>query len=95
MESTCVDRRTVPSLDTSHTPPPHPHLRRPRIGLSFATVFVFWDIKPVFYAVWAPFDAIMGYTDPRKPSGDRMHGAAMGRRSPPDPRPPVAAKPGV
>lgn len=48
-----------------------PHLR---ILGCFATVFVFWDIKAVFYALWSPFDFIMGYTDPRKPSGDRMHG---------------------
>jgi len=39
-------------------------------------VFVCWDIKSVFYALWSPFDRIMGYTDPRKPTGDRMHGEA-------------------
>lgn len=49
--------------------------RSSRIGLCLATVFVFWDIKPVFYAVWAPFDAIMGYTDPRNPDKHRLHGA--------------------
>jgi hypothetical protein len=36
-------------------------------------VFAAWDIKAVFYALWTPFDALMGYTDPRKPDGDRMH----------------------
>ena len=38
-------------------------------------MLIFWDIKRVFYALWSPFDFVMGYTDPRKPSGDRMHGA--------------------
>jgi hypothetical protein len=41
-------------------------------------VFIFWDIKSVFYAVWRPFDFMMGYTDPRKPSDDRLHGARRG-----------------
>jgi hypothetical protein len=48
-----------------------------RIGLSFAAIFVLWDMKPVFYALWSPFDWLVGYTDPRKPAGqDRLHGKA-------------------
>lgn len=52
-----------------------PKTLTPRIGASFVVVFIFWDLKPVFFTVWAPFDFIMGYTDPRKPGLDRLHGA--------------------
>ena len=46
-----------------------------RIGLCFALVFVCWDLKPVFYAIWSPFTFLMGYNDPRKPTNDLLHGA--------------------
>jgi hypothetical protein len=45
-----------------------------RIGLCFAAIFVLWDIKAVFYAIWQPFDWLVGYTDPRKGAQDRLHG---------------------
>ena len=46
----------------------------PRIGLCTALVFVCWDLKPVFYAIWSPFMFLVGYNDPRKPSNDHLHG---------------------
>jgi hypothetical protein len=45
-----------------------------RIGLCFAAIFVLWDMKAVFYAIWQPFDWLVGYTDPRKGAQDRLHG---------------------
>jgi hypothetical protein len=44
-----------------------------KIAACFLTVFVFWDLKFVFYAVWTPFMFMMGYTDPRRPGGDRLY----------------------
>ncbi|KAL3154843.1 hypothetical protein ABBQ38_011385 [Trebouxia sp. C0009 RCD-2024] len=38
-----------------------------------AVVFVCWDIKPVFYAIWSPFTWFVGYSDPRKPNADLLH----------------------
>ena len=37
-------------------------------------VFLFWDVKTVFYALWSPFTFIMGYSDPRKPTDDKLKG---------------------
>lgn len=45
-----------------------------RILISFAVVFLFWDVKAVFYALWSPFTFIMGYSDPRKPTDDKLKG---------------------
>ena len=39
-----------------------------------AVVFVCWDIKLVFYAIWSPFTWFVGYSDPRKPNADLLHG---------------------
>lgn len=39
-----------------------------------ALVLLCWDVGPVFKLLWAPLDALVGYTDPRKPSLDRLHG---------------------
>lgn len=39
-----------------------------------AVVFVCWDVKPVFYTIWSPFTWFMGYSDPRKPTDDLLHG---------------------
>lgn len=39
-----------------------------------AVVFVCWDVKPVFYAIWKPFQWVMGYSDPRSPTSDLLHG---------------------
>lgn len=39
-----------------------------------AVVFVCWDVKPVFYAIWSPVTWLMGYSDPRKPTDDLLHG---------------------
>ncbi len=47
-----------------------------RIGLCFLLVYVCWDLKPVFYAIWSPLTFLVGYNDPRKPSDDLLHGAA-------------------
>ncbi|EFN56845.1 hypothetical protein CHLNCDRAFT_35000 [Chlorella variabilis] len=44
-----------------------------KIGACFLTVFVFWDLKMVFYSVWTPFMFLVGYTDPRRPGGDKMY----------------------
>eukprot|EP00878_Enallax_costatus_P021635 GHUV01022920.1.p1 GENE.GHUV01022920.1~~GHUV01022920.1.p1 ORF type:complete len:409 (+),score=95.11 GHUV01022920.1:422-1648(+) len=45
-----------------------------KIALCFVAIFILWDIKAVFYAIWSPLDWFVGYTDPRKPAGqDRMH----------------------
>jgi hypothetical protein len=47
-----------------------------KVAASFALVFVFWDLQPVFYAVWRPFGSLVTYVDPRKPRDkqDPMHG---------------------
>jgi len=44
-----------------------------KILVSFAFIYIFWDIKEVFYAVWSPFKWLVGYTDPRRPGDDDMH----------------------
>ncbi|KAI7846308.1 hypothetical protein COHA_000145 [Chlorella ohadii] len=44
-----------------------------KIGACFLTVFVFWDIKPIFYALWSPFMSMMGYSDPRRPAHDKLY----------------------
>lgn len=43
-------------------------------------IFVLWDMKSVFYTIWTPFDWLVGYTDPRKPSDDRLHGELGGQQ---------------
>ena len=45
-----------------------------RFALCFLTVYICWDIKAVFYAIWTPLSPIMGYIDPRRPSTDQMFG---------------------
>jgi len=42
--------------------------------IATAVVFVFWDVKVVFYALWRPFTFFMGYSDPRKPTDDKLKG---------------------
>eukprot|EP00884_Botryococcus_braunii_P012312 jgi/Botrbrau1/21081/Bobra.0144s0079.1 len=44
-----------------------------KFAACFAAVYILWDIKPVFYAVWGPFTWLMGYSDPRKPTTDLLH----------------------
>lgn len=34
-----------------------------------------WDLKAVFYTIWGPLTFLMGYSDPRKPTNDLLHGA--------------------
>jgi hypothetical protein len=51
-----------------------------RIGLSLGAIIVLWDMKPIFYTLWAPFDWLVGYTDPRKPGADRLHGELRAQR---------------
>jgi hypothetical protein len=53
--------------------------------MSFAAIFVLWDMKPVFYALWSPFDWLVGYTDPRKPGADRLHGEPYDKTHSADP----------
>lgn len=45
-----------------------------RIGLCVLLIYVCWDIKAVFYAIWSPFMFLVGYNDPRKPTDDLLHG---------------------
>ena len=45
-----------------------------RIAGCFALIYVCWDIKAVFYAIWSPFTFFVGYNDPRKPTDDLLHG---------------------
>lgn len=45
-----------------------------KLGVCVVVVYVCWDVKPVFYALWSPWTWLMGYTDPRRPSGDPLHG---------------------
>ena len=47
-----------------------------RIAACFAVVFVCWDLKAVFYTIWGPLTFLMGYSDPRKPTNDLLHGAS-------------------
>lgn len=44
-----------------------------KIIFCFAVVIGVWEIKPVFYAMWTPFQFLLGYTDPRRPNPDAMH----------------------
>ena len=48
-----------------------------RIAGCFTLIYVCWDIKPVFYALWSPFTFLMGYNDPRKPTDDLLHGMLL------------------
>ena len=49
-----------------------------KIAASLALVVLCWDVRPVFNALWRPLDALVGYSDPRRPSNDRLHGAPCG-----------------
>ncbi|PNW78612.1 hypothetical protein CHLRE_09g389950v5 [Chlamydomonas reinhardtii] len=44
-----------------------------KIAACFLFIFVTWDLKTVFYAIWTPFTFLMGYNDPRKPTNDALH----------------------
>ncbi|KAG2484868.1 hypothetical protein HYH03_016354 [Edaphochlamys debaryana] len=44
-----------------------------KIAGCFVFIYIFWDIKSVFYAVWKPFTWLMGYIDPRKPGDDPLY----------------------
>ncbi|GLC34819.1 hypothetical protein PLESTB_001167700 [Pleodorina starrii] len=44
-----------------------------KILLCFAFIFVTWDLKPVFYAIWSPLKFLLGYSDPRNPTDDVLH----------------------
>ncbi|KAK9809132.1 hypothetical protein WJX72_009885 [[Myrmecia] bisecta] len=44
-----------------------------KLALCVVVVFVCWDIKPVFYAIWGPFKFLMGYIDPRRPGDDALY----------------------
>ncbi|KAK9800212.1 hypothetical protein WJX73_010053 [Symbiochloris irregularis] len=46
-----------------------------KFAISFVVVFVCWDIKAIFYALWGfpPLRWLMVYTDPRHPSADPLH----------------------
>lgn len=48
-----------------------------KIILSFVVVIVVWEIKEVFYIIWRPFLFFLGYTDPRRPNPDAMHGMLL------------------
>lgn len=40
---------------------------------ALGVIILFWDIRPVFYAVWSPLTWLVGYDDPRKPNPDLLH----------------------
>lgn len=45
------------------------------LSLSFCpTLPHFPQLCAVFYTIWRPFMFLVGYTDPRRPGGDRMYG---------------------
>ena len=46
-----------------------------RLAASVAVVYICWEIKPVFYALWSPWTWLLGYQNPRQPSNDLLHGA--------------------
>ncbi|GFR46609.1 hypothetical protein Agub_g8221 [Astrephomene gubernaculifera] len=56
-----------------------PHLNKHRgwmltkLLLSVALVYVTWDVKRVFTALWSPLTWLLGYSDPRKPTQDPLH----------------------
>ena len=54
-----------------------------RLLACMAVVYMFWDIKPIFYTVWQPFKWCMGYVDPRKPTNDVLHGEPLQKQAPP------------
>lgn len=50
-----------------------------RFAVSFLVVYLCWDMKPIFYALWG-FPGVrwlMVYTDPRHPSDDALHGVCV------------------
>jgi N-acetylneuraminate 9-O-acetyltransferase len=47
-----------------------------KMAAAFGLVMAVWEVKPVFYAVFAPFRSVFGYVDPRRPSEDDLHGAS-------------------
>jgi len=57
----------APSLNQSHV------WVLVKMLLCVVVVYVCWDIKPVFYAIWSPFSWVMGYIDPRKPGDDALY----------------------
>ena len=48
-----------------------------RIAGCFLLIYVCWDVKAVFYAIWTPFTFLVGYNDPRKPTDDLLHGELL------------------
>lgn len=44
-----------------------------KIVASVGIVYLVWEIKPVFYALWRPFGSLVTYNDPRRPGNDDMH----------------------
>lgn len=40
----------------------------------FVVVVIGWEFQSVFYTFWRPTLMLMGYTDPRRPTADLMHG---------------------
>lgn len=56
---------------STHAPLPPPA----RLAVNLLLVFVLWDLKAVFYALWTPFQWLVGYVDPRKaPDQDPLYG---------------------
>lgn len=45
--------------------------------VSFIAVFFFWDFKSVFYTIWSPLKFLTGYSDPRRPTDDLLHGKVI------------------
>jgi hypothetical protein len=56
-----------------------------KLGGCLAVTVAVWEVQPVFYTLWRPLLFMLGYTDPRRPNPDAMHGALL-RCAAPRPR---------
>jgi N-acetylneuraminate 9-O-acetyltransferase len=45
-----------------------------KIVACFVLVYLTFDLENVFYAIWSPLSFMLGYSDPRRPVEDTMHG---------------------
>jgi N-acetylneuraminate 9-O-acetyltransferase len=46
-----------------------------KIAASLGIIAAVWQVPGVFHAIWRPFTWLVGYTDPRRPNDDVLHGA--------------------
>jgi N-acetylneuraminate 9-O-acetyltransferase len=48
-----------------------------KMATAVGVVAVVWEVRPVFYTLFAPLRFLFGYVDPRRPTADNLHGALL------------------